>query len=66
MNEVKIYLAKTMVYEAVKEYTLTLQVRNAPDLVAEALLIIKVKDVNNLAPIFTNVESGSVLVCGCV
>ena len=50
-----------MVYEAVKEYTLTLQVRNAPDLVAEAQLIIKVKDVNNLAPIFTNVESGSVL-----
>ena len=48
MNEVKIFLAKTLVYENVNEYTLTLQVRNSPDLVAEAQLIIKVKDVNNL------------------
>ena len=48
LNEVKIFLAKTLVYENVNEYTLTLQVRNSPDLVAEAQLIIKVKDVNNL------------------
>ena len=44
-------MAKTLVYENVNEYTLTLQVRNSPDLVAEAQLIIKVKDVNNLVRI---------------
>jgi len=44
-------LAKTLVFENVNEYTLTLQVRNSPDLVAEAQLIIKVKDVNNLVSI---------------
>ena len=60
-KEVNIYLAKTLVYENVNEYTLTLQVRNAPDLVAEAQLTVQVHDRNNLAPIFTNVESGSVL-----
>ena len=41
-------MAKSPVYENVNEYTLTLQVRNAPDLVAEAQLIVKIKDVNNL------------------
>ena len=51
LNEVKIFLAKTLVYENVNEYTLTLQVRNSPDLVAEAQLIIKVKDVNNLVSV---------------
>ena len=50
-NEVKIFLAKPLVYENVNEYTLTLQVRNSPDLVAEAQLIIKIKDVNNLVSI---------------
>ena len=58
---VSIYLAKPLFYEKVNEYTLTLQVRNSPDLVAEAQLKIKVKDENNQAPIFTNVESGTVL-----
>ena len=52
LNEVKIFLAKTLVYENVNEYTLTLQVRNSPDLVAEAQLVIKVKDVNNLVCAF--------------
>ena len=51
LKEVKIFLAKTLVFENVNEYTLTLQVRNSPDLVAEAQLIIKVKDVNNLVSI---------------
>jgi hypothetical protein len=37
---------------------LTLQVRNAPDLVAEAQLNIKVKDENNKSPVFTNIDSG--------
>ena len=55
LNEVKIFLAKTLVYENVNEYTLTLQVRNSPDLVAEAQLIIKVKDVNNLVSNFSEV-----------
>ena len=50
----KIFLAKTLVYENVNEYTLTLQVRNSPDLVAEAQLVIKVKDVNNLGCTFPN------------
>ena len=54
LNEVKIFLAKTLVYENVNEYTLTLQVRNSPDLVAEAQLVIKVKDVNNLVCAFSN------------
>ena len=54
LNEVKIFLAKTLVYENVNEYTLTLQVRNSPDLVAEAQLVIKVKDVNNLVSAFSN------------
>ncbi len=35
--------------------------RNNPDLVAEAQLNIKVKDENNQAPVFNNIESGSVL-----
>ena len=50
-SSMKIFLAKTLVYENVNEYTLTLQVRNSPDLVAEAQLIIKVKDVNNLVSV---------------
>ena len=54
LKEVKIFLAKTLVYENVNEYTLTLQVRNSPDLVAEAQLIIKVKDVNNLVSVFVS------------
>ena len=58
---VQIYLAKPLEYEKVSEYTLTLQVKNSPNLVSEALLTVKVKDENNLAPVFTNVESGTVL-----
>ncbi len=56
-----IYLAKPLQYERVSQYTLTLQVRNSPDLVEEALLHISVQDENNQAPVFTNVESGNVL-----
>jgi hypothetical protein len=58
---VSIYLAKALEYEKVGTYTLTLQVRNSPDLVAEAQLTVNIKDQNNQAPIFTNVESGNVL-----
>ena len=60
-NQVDIYQAKKLEYERVNEYTLTIQVRNNPDLVAEAQLNIKVSDENNQAPVFTNIESGSVL-----
>ena len=35
--------------------------RNAPNLVAEALLTVQVRDENNQPPVFTSVESGSVL-----
>lgn len=57
----KIFLAKALEYEKVNSYTLTLQVRNSPDLVAEAQLTVNIEDENNQAPIFTNVESGNVL-----
>ena len=60
-NQVNIYLAKPLEYEKVSSYTLTLQVRNAPDLSAEAQLNIKVKDENNQSPVFTDIDSGSVL-----
>ena len=52
---------KSLEYEEVNSYTLTLQVRNSADLVAEAQLTVNLEDENNLAPIFTNIESGSVL-----
>ena len=60
-NEVIIYLVKPFEYEKVNSYTLALQVRNNPDLVAEAQLNIKVTDENNQSPVFNNIESGSVL-----
>ena len=60
-NQVNIYLAKPLEFEKVNSYTLTLQVRNNPDLVAEAQLNVKVKDENNQSPVFNNIESGSVL-----
>ena len=41
-NQVNIYLAKPLEYEKVSSYTLTLRVRNAPDLAAEVQLNIKV------------------------
>ena len=54
-------MVKSLEYEEVNSYTLTLQVRNSADLVAEAQLTVNLKDENNLSPIFTNIESGSVL-----
>ena len=54
-------MVKALEYEKVNSYTLTLQVRNSPDLVAEAQLTVDIKDENNQSPIFTNVESGNVL-----
>jgi len=60
-QQVNIYVAKPLEYEKVQSYTLTLQVRNIEDLVAEAQLNVKVKDENNQAPLFNNIESGKVL-----
>jgi len=60
-QRVNIYLNKALEFEKVQSYTLTLQVRNNKDLVAEAQLDIKVKDTNNKSPVFTNIESGAVL-----
>ena len=42
-HRVNIYVAKSLDYEKVPEYMLTLQVSNAPGLVAEAQLQINVK-----------------------
>ena len=60
-NSVQIYLVKPLDYEKVQSYTLTLQVRNNPDLVAEAQLTLQIEDENDEPPRFTTVESGSVL-----
>ena len=58
---VNIFVVKSLEYEEVNSYTLTLQVRNSADLVAEAQLTVNLEDENNQAPIFTNIESGNVL-----
>ena len=60
-SQVDIYQTKKLEYERIKEYRLTIQVRNNHDLVAEAQLRVQVSDENNKAPVFTNIESGSVL-----
>lgn len=56
-----IYLGKALDYEAVTEYTLTMSVRNNWDLVAEHVIKIKVEDVNDNIPYFTEVKSGTIL-----
>ena len=48
-------------YHQVATYSLTLLVRNAPYLEAEAQLIVNVIDENDLAPSFDKIKSGSVL-----
>jgi hypothetical protein len=60
---VSIYLNKVLEYEKVSTdstYTLTLQVHNLYKLLAEAQLTVSLIDLNNQAPIFTNVQSGKV------
>jgi hypothetical protein len=60
---VSIYLNKVLEYEKVSTdstYTLTLQVHNFYKLLAEAQLTVSLIDLNNQAPIFTNVQSGKV------
>lgn len=56
-----ISLGKSLDYEAIVEYTLTMSVKNIWDLVAEVIIKIKVEDVNDNIPYFTEVTTGSIL-----
>lgn len=60
-NMVTISLGKALDYEAVTDYTLTMSARNTYDLVAEHILKIKVEDVNDNIPYFTEVKAGTIL-----
>ncbi|ETN59226.1 DE-cadherin [Anopheles darlingi] len=59
-NTATIKLGKTLDYETVTEYTLTVSVKNSHDLVAETVLKIKVLDENDIIPVFTEVTSGTI------
>lgn len=56
-----ISLGKSLDYEAITEYTLTMSVRNTWDANAEVIIKIKIEDVNDNIPYFTEVTSGSIL-----
>lgn len=60
-NSVDILLAKSLDYEKVTQYMLTVRVKNAEQAAAETLLYVKVEDVNDETPTFTAVDGGSVL-----
>ncbi|EDW32821.1 GL10186 [Drosophila persimilis] len=60
-NEVTISLGKHLDYEAITDYTLTMSVRNTFELGAEHQIKIKVEDVNDNIPYFTEVKSGTIL-----
>lgn len=60
-NEVTIKLGKSLDYEAITEYTLTMSVRNTFELAAEHQIKIKIEDVNDNIPFFTEVKSGTIL-----
>ncbi|EDV36495.1 uncharacterized protein Dana_GF12987 [Drosophila ananassae] len=60
-NEVTISLGKHLDYEAITDYTLTMSVRNTHELAAEHQIKIKVEDVNDNIPYFTEVKSGTIL-----
>lgn len=57
-NTAVITLGQALDYEAITEYTLTMSVRNTYDLVAEHIIKIKVEDVNDNIPYFTEWKSG--------
>uniref|UniRef100_A0A1B0CLN1 Cadherin domain-containing protein n=1 Tax=Lutzomyia longipalpis TaxID=7200 RepID=A0A1B0CLN1_LUTLO len=59
-DDVSITLGKALDYEAITDYTLTMSVKNTYDLVAEHLIKIKVKDVNDNIPYFTEVTTGTI------
>uniref|UniRef100_T1PGQ5 Cadherin n=1 Tax=Musca domestica TaxID=7370 RepID=T1PGQ5_MUSDO len=60
-NTVTISLGKSLDYESVTDYTLTMSARNIYDLVAEHVLKIRVEDVNDNIPYFTEVKAGTIL-----
>ncbi|EDW61365.2 DE-cadherin [Drosophila virilis] len=60
-NEVTIKLGKSLDYEGITDYTLTMSVRNTFELAAEHQIKIKVEDVNDNIPFFTEVKSGTIL-----
>ncbi|XP_055837872.1 DE-cadherin [Episyrphus balteatus] len=60
-NTVSISLGKTLDFEAITDYTLTMSVRNIYDLVAEHVIKIKIEDVNDNIPYFTEVKTGTIL-----
>lgn len=53
-----ILLGKALDYETITEYTLTVSVKNTHDLIAQTIVKIKVLDVNDNIPYFTEVTSG--------
>ncbi|GAB0089877.1 DE-cadherin [Sergentomyia squamirostris] len=60
VDDVSITLGKALDYEAITDYTLTMSVKNTYDLVAEHLIKIKVEDVNDNIPYFTEVTTGTI------
>uniref|UniRef100_A0A182K2E1 Cadherin domain-containing protein n=1 Tax=Anopheles christyi TaxID=43041 RepID=A0A182K2E1_9DIPT len=60
-NTATIKLGKTLDYETVTEYTLTVSVKNSNDLIAEAVLKIEVLDENDIIPVFPEITPGAVL-----
>lgn len=59
-DQVTITLGKALDYEAITDYTLTMSVKNNYDLVTEHVIKIKVLDVNDNIPYFTEVTTGSI------
>uniref|UniRef100_A0A182XLI7 DE-cadherin n=1 Tax=Anopheles quadriannulatus TaxID=34691 RepID=A0A182XLI7_ANOQN len=59
-NTASIKLGKTLDYETVTEYTLTVSVKNSYNNVVETVLKIKVLDENDIIPVFTEVTSGTI------
>lgn len=55
-----IMLGKPLDYETITEYTLTMGVKNTWDLETEVVVKIKVEDVNDNIPYFTEVTTGSI------
>ncbi|KAL9916406.1 DE-cadherin [Glossina fuscipes fuscipes] len=60
-NTVTISLGKTLDYESVTDYTLTMSARNTFDLGTDHVIKIKIEDVNDNIPYFTEVKTGTIL-----
>uniref|UniRef100_A0A182NJX9 Cadherin domain-containing protein n=1 Tax=Anopheles dirus TaxID=7168 RepID=A0A182NJX9_9DIPT len=59
-NTASVKLAKTLDYEMVTEYMLTVCVRNSHNLIAQTVLKIKIMDENDNIPVFTEVAMASI------